>query len=218
MSRSYFTTGVSALFEMSTADASRILPSHLPPIEVRPQRSILNVTAFHFRDTRAGPYAELVFSVVVPPMVSGWSQHPKAGFFPFVAATSSKESQALLRDEFRLPVHPDPIDARFVEREDSIRIQVWSLDDPVVDMVVTKHEWHTSTHLLHSFMVDGDQRFKADIRISGSYTMHEHESGSLALSPHAITQDLTLSEVSTSPFREHWLKEGSHTFHPLEAL
>jgi hypothetical protein len=218
VSKSFFTTGVSALFEMSTADAVRVLPPHLPPIEVRPQRSILNVTAFHFRDTSVGPYAELVFSVVVPPMVSGWSHHPKAGFFPFMAATSSEASQRLLRDELRMPTHPEVVNTRFVEREDAVGIHVWCGRDPVIDMRVTRHEWHTSTHLLHSFMVDGDQRFKADVQISGNYTMHEQEQGSLVLHPHAITRDLTLAEVSTSPFREHWLKEGWELFHPLEVL
>ncbi|MEJ2541997.1 MAG: hypothetical protein P8188_18860 [Gemmatimonadota bacterium] len=118
----------------------------------------------------------------------------------------------------RLPVHPDPIDALFLEREDSVRIKVSCLQVPVVDLVVTRHEWHTSTHLLHSFMVDGDQRYKADIRISGNYTMHEQERGSLQLCPSEITRDLTLSEVSTHPFREHWLKEGCYQFHPLEVL
>lgn len=218
MSKAYFSTGVSALFEMATADAVRVLPPHLPPVEVRPQRSVLNVTAFHFRDTRVGPYAELVFSVVVPPMVTGWSHHPKAGFFPFIAATSSPESQLLLRDELRLPTHPGLINARFVERDDQVRIQVWSDEGPVVDVVVTRHEWHTSTHLLHSFMVDGEDRYKADVQISGSYTMHEQERGSLTLYPHPITRDLTLEEVSGSPFREHWLKEGYELFHPLEVL
>lgn len=218
MSKAYFSTGVSALFEMATADAVRVLPPHLPPVEVRPQRSVLNVTAFHFRDTQVGPYAELVFSVVVPPMVTGWSHHPKAGFFPFIAATSSRESQLLLRDELRLPTHPGLINARFVERDDQVRIQVWSDEGPVVDVVVTRHEWHTSTHLLHSFMVDGEDRYKADVQISGSYTMHEQERGSLTLYPHPITRDLTLEEVSGSPFREHWLKEGYELFHPLEVL
>ena len=48
--------------------------------------------------------------------------------------------------------------------------------------------------------------------------MHEHEQGSLVLHPHAITRDLTLAEVSPSPFREHWLKEGCEEFRPLERI
>ncbi len=87
--RYVFSTGVSALFEMPTSDARRILPEHLEPIEVRHERSILAVTAFHFKESVAGPYAELMLSVVVPPVPGRWGQHPKAGFYPFMAATSS---------------------------------------------------------------------------------------------------------------------------------
>lgn len=218
MSKSYFSTGVSALFEMATADAERILPAHLQPIEVRPQRSILNITAFHFRDSRVGPYAELILSVVVPPLIKGWRRHPKAGFFPFAAATSSRESRALLHETLRIPTHERPIDARFVERAEDVRVQVWSEGDPVVDLTVTQHEWHTSSHLLHSFMMDGTTALKADVQICGRYTMHEQEAGRLELFPHAITRDLNLPEVSPYPFREHWLKEGYELFHPVEAL
>lgn len=218
MSKAYFTTGVSSLFEMSTADARRILPAHLEPIEVRPQRSVLNISAFHFRDSGVGPYAEILFSVVVPPTVGGWSSHPKAGFFPFRAATSSEASRERLRTELRIPTHPDPIDVRFVERENRLRTQVWCMDEPVVDLTVTVHKWKDTTHLLQSYMVHGDQRLKADVQISGTYSMHEHESGELRLFPHALTRELSLDEVAGSPFREHWLKEGFEQFSKLQAI
>ena len=61
-----FTTGVSAFFEMPTSDARRILPEHLEPVEVTHQRSILAATTFHFTESVAGPYVELMFSVIVP--------------------------------------------------------------------------------------------------------------------------------------------------------
>lgn len=218
MSKAYFTTGVSSLFEMSTADARRILPSHLEPVEVRPQRSVLNVSAFHFRDSEVGPYAELVLSVLVPPLVGGFLRHPKAGFFPFMAATSSDPSRQLLSDELRIPTYGESIDLRFVERRDDLRIQVWADADPVIDMTVTLHKWKSTTHLLQSYMMDGERRLKADVEISGTYSMHEHESGHLKLFPHPITKDLTLDEVSASPFREHWLKEGCEVFSALQPV
>ena len=91
--RYVFTSGVSAFFEMPTSDARRILPAHLEPVEVRHERSILAVNAFHVRESVVGPYAELMLSVVVPPFPGRWGQHPKAGFYPFMAATSSEESR-----------------------------------------------------------------------------------------------------------------------------
>ena len=218
VSKSYFSTGVSALFEMPTSDAERILPAHLQPIEVRTQRSILNVTAFHFRDSEVGPYAELVFSVVVPPVVGSWARHPKAGFFPFVSATSSEASRRLRADRLRIPTYPADIDAQFIERADQVRIRIRAEDQPVVDLTVTQHIWGSTTHLLQSHMMDGEQRLKADLQISGRYSMHEQERGRITLYPHLMTAALTLGDVSPYPFREHWLKEGLELFHPVEAL
>ena len=90
-----FQTGVSAFFEMATSDARTLLPAHLEPIEVTHQRSVLSVTAFLFDDSVVGPYTELMFSVIVPPMVAQWGQHAKAGFYPFLAATSSEEARRI---------------------------------------------------------------------------------------------------------------------------
>ena len=216
--RSYFSTGVSAFFEMATSDAERILPPHLQPIEVRPQRSILNVTAFHFRDSEVGPYAELTFSVVVPAIVGSWLRHAKGGFYPFVAATSSEESRRHREDRFRIPHYQKDIDAHFIEKADELRVRVWGEERPIVDFTVTEHLWSSSTHLLHGFMMDGTQRLKADIQISGRYTVHEHEKGRMILYDHPMTAGLNLEEIAPYPFREHWLKEGTEVFHPLETL
>lgn len=218
VSKSYFSTGVSALFEMSTSDAERILPGHLQPIEVRPQRSILNVTAFHFRESEVGPYAELVLSVVVPPVVRSWARHPKAGFYPFLVATSSEVSRRLRAERLRIPVYPHDITVQLIEKPDQVRIRIAAEGKQAVDVMVTQHEWSTNTHLLQSYMMDGEQRLTADVQISGRYTMHEHERGRLALFPHPLTAQLTLDEVSPYPFREHWLKEGFELFHPVEAV
>lgn len=218
MSKSYFSTGVAALFEMATSDAERILPDHLQPIEVRPQRSILNVTAFHFRESEVGPYAELLLAVVVPPVVGSWARHPKAGFYPFLTATSSKESRTLLEERLRIPTYPENIDAQFIERADQVRVRISAEGLPIVDFSVTQHEWHSTTHLLQSHMMDGKQRLKADVQISGRYTMHEHERGRITLYPHPMTAALTLEEVAPYPFREHWLKEGFELFHPVETV
>ena len=50
-----FHTGVSAFFEMATADARAVLPKHLEPIEVRHERSVLSVNAFGVDDGVGGP-------------------------------------------------------------------------------------------------------------------------------------------------------------------
>src|ERR1043165_2397818 len=112
--RQYFTSGVSAFFEMATSDAERLLPPHLQPIEVRPQRSILNITAFHFRESEVGPYAELTFSVVVRPGVGSGSGQARGGFYPFIAATASEASRRHRSERFRIPHYEKDIEAHFI--------------------------------------------------------------------------------------------------------
>jgi hypothetical protein len=215
-----FTTGVLAFFEMPTSDARRIVPAHLEPIEVRHQRSILAVTAFHFLESEIGPYAELTLAVVVPPVPGSWfaHQHPKAGFYPFLAATSSEESRRHRSERYRIPHLAENIDARFVEKGGSLLVNVWTRTGPIVDLTVTQHKWESTTHLLHTFMMDGTRRLKANLEISGRYTVHENERGRMTLHHHPMTAALTLDEISSCPFREHWLKDGVELLQPVETL
>lgn len=215
MSTARFTTGVSALFEMGTANARRILPPHLQPIELRPQRSILSVSAFHFSESEAGRHAQLIFSIVVPPVIESWTQCPKAGFYPFLAAASSDEARRHLCDVRRIPTWPHTISAQFIERADRIRVRMDAQGAPVVDVTVTEHVWQPSSHLLQTHMMDGEQRLRADLHITGHYTMHEHEEGQMTLFAHPMTAAIQLDELSPTPFREHWLKEGTERFDPV---
>jgi hypothetical protein len=211
-----FVTGVSAFFDMATRDARAVLPEHLEPIEVTHQRSVLSVTAFLFDDSVVGPYAELMFSVIVPPMVAQWGQHAKAGFFPFLAATSSAEARRIKSERFHFPYHEQCIDAQFVETDDRVRIRVFGGDAPILDLSVTPGAWETTTHLLQGFMVNGQERLRTTLQISGDYTVHENEAGQMTLFPHPITSDLLRHEVAPYPFREHWFKNGTEVFHQLE--
>jgi len=213
-----FNTGVSAFFEMATSDARAVLPEHLEPIEVRHQRSVLSVTAFLFDDSVVGPYTEIMFSVIVPPMVAQWGQHAKAGFYPFVAATSSKEARRIKSERFFFPYHDQDIDAQFIETDDRMRVRVFGGGEPIVDMSVTPGAWETTTHLLQGFMMNGEQKLRTTLQISGDYTVHENEAGRMTLFPHAMTGGILRHEVSAEPFREHWFKNGIETFHKLEAF
>ena len=213
-----FHTGVSAFFEMATCDARAVLPEHLEPIEVTHQRSVLSVTAFLFDDSVVGPYTEIMFSVIVPPLVAQWGQHAKAGFFPFLAATSSVEARRIKADRFHFPYHEQSIDAQFIETAARLRIRVFGGDAPILDLSVTPAAWETTTHLLQGFMMNGRERLRTSLQISGDYTMHENEAGRMTLFPHSITSDLLKHEVSPYPFREHWFKNGTETFHRLEAF
>lgn len=218
MSSYRFHTGVSAFFDMATSDARALLPGHLEPIEVTHQRSVLSVTAFLFDDSVVGPYTELMFSVVVPPTVAQWGRHAKAGFFPFLAATSSAEARRIKAERFHFPYHEQSIDAQFIETDDRLRVRIFGAGDPILDLSVTPGAWETTTHLLQGFMMNGEQRLRATLQISGDYTVHEEEAGQMMLFPHQITSELLTQEVSPQPFREHWFKNGTEVFHQLETI
>ena len=213
-----FHTGVSAFFEMATADARAVLPPHLEPIEVRHERSVMAVNAFLFDDSVVGPYTEIMFAVIVPPLVAAWGQHAKAGLFPFLAATSSAEARRIKAARFHFPYHEQSIDAQFIETEDRLRTRVFGGGAPILDLSVTPGAWETTTHLLQGFMMNGSERLRTILQISGDYTVHENERGDMKLFPHPITNDLLRQEVSPYPFREHWFKNGTEVFHKLEAF
>ena len=73
-------------------------------------------------------------------------------------------------------------------------------------------------HLLQSFARCGNARYRANLEISGEYTVHENERGSMVLYPHELTRSLLAGELAPYPFREHWLKNGTEVFHSLETF
>ena len=213
-----FSTGVSAFFEMATADARGVIPAYLEPIEVRHQRSVLTVTAFLFEDSVVGPYTELMFAVVVPPRVEEWGHHAKAGFYPFLVATSSAEARRLRAERFHFPYVDQDIDAQFIETRGRLRVRAWGGGEPIVDFSVTQGAWESTSHLLQSFARCGNSRYRANLEIRGEYTVHENERGSMILYPHELTRSLLAGELAPYPFREHWLKNGTEVFHSLETF
>lgn len=213
-----FRTGVSAFFEMATADAVGVLPGYLQPIEVRHQRSVLSVTAFLFEDSDVGPYTELMFSVIVPPMVEDWGQHAKAGFYPFLAATSCAEARRKRSEQFHFPYLDQDIDAQFIETPGRLRFRAWGGGEPIVDFSVTQGAWESTSHLLQGFAGCGKARYRTTVQITSEYTVHENERGSMILYPHELTRSLLAREVAPYPFREHWLKNGTEVFHSLETF
>lgn len=211
-----FRTGVSAFFEMATPDALAVLPAYLQPIEVRHQRSVLAVTAFLFEESEVGPYTELMFSVIVPPQVAKWGEHAKAGFYPYLAATSNAEARRRRSERFHFRYLDEDIDTQFVETGDRCRVRAWARGEPLVDFSVTQRTWEDTSHLLQGYSNCENHRYRATVQISGRYTVHENEQGSMTLYPHDLTEPLLSQEIAPYPFREHWFKNGTEVFHSLE--
>ena len=215
-----FRNCVGAFFEMSTSDARRLLPSHLEPMEMQHERSILALTCFEFTESEVGHYFEVVLAVIVPPMVEPGKPLPKAAFFPFCVGTSSEASRLHAIERWHLPHYMSDLDITMTESSDEMEVTVQDGDTPVMEFTVTKHEYVPTKNLYNAFTVeDGtDGKFKANIYMEAPHSEHEEENGSLTLHEHPMTAGLTIDDVNTYPFREQWYLAGMQTFEPLLEL
>ncbi len=217
-----FDSCVGAFFQMATADAKKILPDHLQPIEAQHERSVMAVLAFQFTESEVGAYDELVMAIITPPRVVPGESLPKAAFFPFAVATSTPESRQHAMERWRLPHYMADLDFDFVEEDGTMTVSVAEGDSPVLDLSVTAHDFNTTTNPYHCFTVGesvgSDGRFKVNIFMNAPHSEHEFEDGELVLHDHPMTEMLTRDEVSTYPFREEWYRAGVQTFEELEEI
>jgi hypothetical protein len=215
----YFKEGLSCLFEIATENARQLLPGALQPLERRPESSVLSVAVFDFFKGDAGPYQELVLSVLVPPLVTLGERLPKAALYPFMVATSTKLGRLQGIDRWKLPHLMKDIDVAFTEGEKKMHVRVEEGGEPILELTTTGHTFDPTELLFHSFMSDDFKNFKADITMKGaSYSEHEFEQGSLVLFGHEMTSGIMLDDLPGRPFREQWMRNGVEIFSPLEVL
>lgn len=212
----HFDHCIGAFFEMSSSDAKNLLPDHLEPMEVQHTRSVLAILAFRFTESEVGAYDELVLAIITPPLVEPGKPLPQAAFYPFMVGTSTEVSREHAIERWHLPHYMKNLDFRFVESDDRMELTVSDEGAPVLEVAVTDHEFHDATNSYHCFMVEGERRFKANIRMEGPHSDHEFEEGELTLHAHPMTAGLTLEEVDSWPFREEWYRAGVQTFEELE--
>jgi len=203
---------IGGYFEMPTADARKLLPNHLEPLEVQHERSILAITAFHFDESMVGEYDEIVLAVVVPPVVEPGKPLPKAAFFPFMVGTSTPESRAHAIERWHLPHYMKDVDIDFAETGDEMTVTVSDGDDTVLEMTVTSHERRAGANSYMCFTVDPEDRYKVNILMEATHAEHEEETGSLTLHEHPMTEGLTIDDINSYPFREEWYGKGLQTF------
>ncbi|MDH3205723.1 MAG: hypothetical protein OEO79_03885 [Gemmatimonadota bacterium] len=209
---------VGAYFEMPTADAKALIPDHLQPLEVRHDRSILAITAFHFTESLVGPYYEVVLAIVVPPMVEAGKPLPKAAFFPFMVGTTTAPSREHAIERWHLPHYMKDLEINFDGDDGEVTVTVRDGDKPVLDLTVTDFDFEPSNNVYSCFTVDDSDRFKVNIFMEAPHTEHEEERGSLTLYEHPMTAGLTIEDVETYPFREEWYRSGMQTFEKLESF
>ncbi len=215
----YFNHGLSCLFEMPTSDARWLVPSHLEPLEVQHERSVLGVTAFDFYEGDGGVYQELVLAVLVPPLVKQGDPLPQAGLYPFVVATSTEMGRREGIDRWKLPHLMRDVEVAFTEGDGQISVAASADGEPILELICTSHRFEPAELLFHTFMSDSERNYKSDVTVRGdSYSEHEFERGSLVVHPHEMTEGLTRDEIADAPFREQWMKKGVEVFAPLEAI
>ena len=215
----YFNSGLSCLFEMPTSDARRLLPSHLQPLEVQHERSVLSVIAFDFYEGDGGVYQELVLSVLVPPLVQPGDPLPKAALYPFIVAATTEMGRREGMDRWKLPHLMGNVEVAFMEGDDQISVAVSANGEPILELIGTSHLFEPAELLFHAFMSGAGGNYKSDITLRGdSYSEHEFERGSLVIHPHEMTDGLTVDEIADVPFREQWMKRGVEVFARLEAI
>ena len=209
---------IGAMFEMSTADARKILPAHLHPLEVQHTRSVLAVLAFQFTGSEVGVYDEVVLSVVTPPRVEAGKALPQAAFYPFMVATSTEAAREHAIERWSLPHYMKDLDFSFEGEDGEMRVGVFDDGSPVLELKVSEHAFNPVNYPYHCFMTNGDERLKVNIYMNAPHTQHEEETGELVLYEHPMTEALTLQEVSSYPFREEWYGAGVQTFEEVENI
>ncbi len=213
-----FNNVIGAYCEMPTSDARGLLPAQIQPVEPQHSRSVLGVTIFDFYDSLVGPYREAVLAVVVPPLVQPGRPLPKAGLFPFSVATTTKASRDHAIERWHLPHYMKELDISLEVSDGALSAVVRDDGNPVMELTVTEHEYAVHHNLYSSFSVDGTGRYKFSVHMEAEHSEHEEERGSFKLYPHAMTEGLTLSDISTVPFREEWYRKGVQSIEPLETL
>ncbi len=208
---------ISGFFEFPTDNARRILPKGFEPVEPHHGTSILAITVFDFDESEVGEYGEVVYAVIVPPLVRD-SRLPKSAFFPWQVATTTGAAREHAIGRWHLPHWMEDVEVAFERGERRLTARVKAEGSLALEMTVTDHSWQPVSHLYQSFQKDDDGTYLANILFEGEKSEHEDEAGSLVLHDNPFNKDIVLSEVYATPFRELWMRKGCQLFDPLLTL
>jgi hypothetical protein len=214
----HYRDAIGGFFEFPTDNARALLPQDLQPIEPHHGSSVLSVMAFDFHDSPVGSYGELILSIMTAPRVEPGQPWPKSAFFPFRLATTTRESREHAIERWHLPHYMKDIDLRWDRGDGHVTIHATERGQPIVDMTVTEFEWSRVEHRYQAFMHDEEGFYSSTIVMAGQFSENEEEKGGIVIHTQAMTELLEDWELTTTPFRELWMKNGVQTFHPLQQL
>lgn len=206
---------ISGFFEFPTENARRVLPRGFEPVEVHHGTSILAVTVFDFDESEVGEYGEVVYAVIVPPLVRD-TRLPKSAFFPWQVATTTRAAREHAIERWHLPHWMDDVKVDFERADGKLTARVEADGAAALELTVTDHSWQAVSHLYQSFQKDEDGTYLANILFEGDKSEHEEETGTIVLhEQNAFNKDIVISEVYATPFRELWMRKGCQLFDPL---
>ena len=209
---------ISGFFEFPTDNARRILPRGFEPVEPHHGTSIFAVTVFDFDESEVGEYGEVVYAVIVPPLVSD-SRLPKSAFFPWQVATTTRAAREHAIERWHLPHWMEDVAIEFDRSQPGrTTARVKAEGSLALEMTVTEHSWQPVSHLYQSFQKDESGTYLANILFEGEKSEHEDEKGQVVLHDNAFNKDVVISEVYETPFRELWMRRGCQLFDPLAQL
>jgi hypothetical protein len=209
---------VSGFFEFPTDNARRILPRGMEPVEPHHGTSVLSVTVFDFDESEVGEYDEVVYAVVVPPLVETVGRLPKAALYPWQVATTTVAAREHAIERWHLPHWMEDVEVDFAREEGRLRATVKASGAVAMELTITDHSWEKVSHLYQSFQKDDSGTYLANILFEGEKSEHEEETGMVVLHDHPFNKDIVLSEVYERPFRETWMRKGCQLFDPLARL
>jgi len=218
VTRYQFDRAINAFFEMDRDRAKACLPSHLEPMEVKHGLGVFAVTAFNFTDSEVGPYQEIVFAVITPPVVTPDGHWPRSAFYPFVVGTSTEAARTHAIERWHLPHYMSDIHVDFEENAGKVSVRVHEDNRPILDFAISAYKWSQVDHLYQAFTSDSSGDYRADITMHGEFTEHEEESGEITIHPHAMTEQIIHADVQSWPFREMWMRNGVQSFDPLHRM
>ena len=217
----HYRDAINGFFEFPTENAKAILPHGLQPVEPRHGMSILTVTAFEFRDSSVGAYKEIALSIIVAPRIGHGETMPRAAMYPFLVGTSTPESRKHGIEVWHLPHYPDDLDVTIERGDGQITVAAAAAGSPILTMRISDSGevgWEKVEHRYQTFMHHEGVGYISPLVMTGPFMEHEEERGSLVLHAHAFTSLLDPAEVTTTPFREQWMRDGVETIHPLQPL
>jgi hypothetical protein len=217
LTRYGYRDAISGFFEFPTDNARRVLPKGMEPFELHHGTSIFSVTIFDFIESEVGAYGEVVYAVVVPPLVKD-GRMPNSAMFPWQVATTTKAAREHAIERWHLPHWMEDVEISFERSPGRVVASVRAESAPACELTVTEHSWKPVSHLYQSFQKDDNGLYLANIVFEGAKSEHEEESGKIVLHESAFNRDLVLSEVFDTPFREIWMRDGCQIFDPLLRL